>query len=94
MIADLIFCRNAHYPPHSHGTLTTHLVLRGELVISYPKDEEGPHPNDIGAVAIHEGDGEGTKWKYGVGGRIDVDEEREHEVWLGPEGCTYVIGEK
>jgi hypothetical protein len=33
------------------------------------------------------------KKTYGVGDRIDVDPGREHEVWMGPEGCTYVIGE-
>lgn len=31
---------NAYYPPHSHSGLTTHLILRGQLTISYPDD---PH---------------------------------------------------
>ncbi|MCJ1276926.1 hypothetical protein MMC21_004733 [Puttea exsequens] len=30
---------NAHYPPHSHSGLTTHLIRRGELTITYPDDE-------------------------------------------------------
>jgi len=30
--------RNAHYSPHSHRGLTTHLILRGELTIAYPDD--------------------------------------------------------
>jgi hypothetical protein len=30
---------------------------------------------------------------YGVGDRIDVGAGETHEVWIGPEGCTYVIGE-
>ncbi|KAL8908207.1 MAG: hypothetical protein Q9207_000928 [Kuettlingeria erythrocarpa] len=30
---------------------------------------------------------------YGVSDRIDVDAGRVHEVWMGPEGCQYVIGE-
>ncbi|KAF6223423.1 hypothetical protein HO133_000266 [Letharia lupina] len=30
---------NAHYPPHSHHCLTTHLIRRGTLTITYPKDE-------------------------------------------------------
>lgn len=30
---------------------------------------------------------------YGVGDRIDVDAGKIHEVWIGLEGCTYVIGE-
>ncbi|KAL8674350.1 MAG: hypothetical protein Q9168_001210 [Polycauliona sp. 1 TL-2023] len=29
---------NAHYPPHSHSGLTTHLILRGQLTIHFPKD--------------------------------------------------------
>jgi len=33
------------------------------------------------------------KTTYGVGDRIDVAADRVHEVWMGKEGCTYVIGE-
>ncbi|MCJ1226957.1 hypothetical protein MMC12_003612 [Toensbergia leucococca] len=29
----------AYYAPHSHSALTTHLILRGALTISYPDDE-------------------------------------------------------
>ena len=29
---------NAHYSPHSHSGLTTHLIRRGEMTITYPKD--------------------------------------------------------
>lgn len=68
-------CRNAHYSPHSHNGLTTHLILRGQLTILYP-DDETP-----------------TKETFGVGERLDVDAKRKHEVWVGDEGCTYVIGE-
>jgi len=42
---------------------------------------------------IYPGDRDAEKTTYGVGDRIDVDAGREHEVWIGPEGCTYVIGE-
>ncbi|KAF3797190.1 hypothetical protein GCG54_00009160 [Colletotrichum gloeosporioides] len=66
---------NAYYPPHSHHGLTTHLILRGKLTITYPKDEQP------------------EKVTFGVGDRIDVDAGRLHEVWIGDEGCTYVIGE-
>ncbi|KAF7515510.1 hypothetical protein G7054_g14540 [Neopestalotiopsis clavispora] len=62
-------------PPHSHSGLTTHLILRGQLTITYPKDD---HPE---------------KKTYSVGDRIDVDAGKVHEVWMGSEGCTYVIGE-
>jgi UDP-N-acetyl-D-mannosaminuronic acid transferase (WecB/TagA/CpsF family) len=33
------------------------------------------------------------KITFGVGARIDVEAGRVHEVWIGREGCTYVIGE-
>lgn len=33
------------------------------------------------------------KRTFGPGERIDVDAGRVHEVWIGEEGCTYVIGE-
>ncbi|KAL2140723.1 hypothetical protein VTI28DRAFT_3316 [Corynascus sepedonium] len=69
----------AHYSPHSHPGLTTHVILRGELTIAYPEDEDVEQ--------------RGKKSTYGVGDRIDVDAGRVHEVWMGAEGCTYVIGE-
>lgn len=70
-----VVIRNAHYPPHSHRGLTTHLILDGELTITYPKDAEP------------------KKETFGPGARLDVDAKRLHEVWIGDEGCTYVIGE-
>ncbi|TLS22271.1 uncharacterized protein PpBr36_09750 [Pyricularia pennisetigena] len=66
---------NAHYTPHTHNGLTTHLILDGELTITYPEDDNP------------------TKETFGVGSRIDVDAGRVHEVWIGKDGCTYVIGE-
>ncbi|KAI2617171.1 hypothetical protein GGR54DRAFT_608524 [Hypoxylon sp. NC1633] len=66
---------NAHYRPHSHTTLTAHLVLGGQLTITYPKD---PSPE---------------KKTYSAGDRFDVDAGRLHEMWVGSEGCTYVVGE-
>ncbi|KAF2186934.1 hypothetical protein K469DRAFT_662822 [Zopfia rhizophila CBS 207.26] len=66
---------NAYYPPHSHSGLTTHLILNGQLTITYPLDDNP------------------TKETFGPGARIDVDAQRIHEVWMGDEGCTYVIGE-
>lgn len=67
--------RNAYYSPHSHSGLTTHLILNGQLTISYPQDETS------------------KKETFGPGARIDVDAGRQHEVWMGVQGCTYVIGE-
>ncbi|KAF2225433.1 hypothetical protein BDZ85DRAFT_66512 [Elsinoe ampelina] len=66
---------NAHYPPHTHSGLTTHLILRGQLTISYP-DDASPKKDTFGPGAV-----------------VDVDAGRKHEVWIGSEGCTYVIGE-
>ena len=73
----LLSCFNSHsyYSPHKHSGLTTHLILSGELTVSYPDDAQP------------------TKETFGVGGRLDVEAGRRHEVWVGPEGCTYVIGE-
>lgn len=31
---------NAHYTRHSHSNLTTHLIRRGSLTITYPDDED------------------------------------------------------
>ena len=67
--------RNAHYPPHSHDCLTTHLIRRGTLTITYPQDKEP------------------SRETFGVGARVDVAAGRVHEVWMGDEGCEYVIGE-
>lgn len=66
---------NAHYSPHSHSGLTTHLILKGQLTITYPNDAQP------------------EKKTFSVGDRIDVEAGRVHEVWMGAEGCTYVIGE-
>ena len=39
-----------------------------------------------------EGEKKGKK-TYGVGERVDVEAGRVHEVWMGGEGCEYVVGE-
>ncbi|KAJ3719465.1 hypothetical protein FB446DRAFT_643972 [Lentinula raphanica] len=51
----------AHYPPHSHATRTTHLILQGEFIITYPKDTHpsketfGPGAQiDVEADRVHE----------------------------------------
>ncbi|KAI0073409.1 hypothetical protein K474DRAFT_1603392 [Panus rudis PR-1116 ss-1] len=66
---------NAHYQPHSHSGLTTHLILSGQFTVCYPQDDPG------------------KKETFGPGARIDVPAGKVHEVWMGEEGCTYVIGE-
>ena len=38
-------------------------------------------------------DTDSKKETLGVGERWDVDAQKVHEVWVGPSGCTYVIGE-
>lgn len=72
---------NAHYPPHTHGGLTTHLIRQGALTISYPDDNDKLHGGDV------------RKETFGVGARVDVPAGKRHEVWIGDEGCEYVIGE-
>ncbi|CAD0114938.1 unnamed protein product [Aureobasidium uvarum] len=44
---------------------------------------DGPYPDDP----------KPKKEQCNVGDRFDVDANKRHEVWIGPEGCTYVIGE-
>lgn len=66
---------NAHYPPHKHSGVTTHLILNGSLTYTYPNEPDA------------------KKETLGVGGRWDVDANKVHEVWVGEQGCTYVIGE-
>lgn len=56
--------------------LTTHLIRRGRMTITYPKDPAT------------------GKETFGVGARVDVDAGKVHEVWMGDQGCEYVIGEK
>ena len=53
--------RNAHYSPHSHPGLTTHLILSGTFTVCYPDDDPnkketfGPGARiDIPARKIHE----------------------------------------
>ncbi|KAH8426705.1 uncharacterized protein LDX57_004438 [Aspergillus melleus] len=72
---------NSHYSPHSHRGLTTHLIRQGTLTITYPEDNARLH------------NGEVKKETFGVGARVDVPAGKLHEVWIGPEGCEYVIGE-
>jgi hypothetical protein len=71
----LTLYRNAHYPPHKHSGLTTHLILSGSITYTYPHD---PSP---------------SRETIRTGQRWDVDANKVHEVWVGEEGCTYVIGE-
>ncbi|KAH7312036.1 hypothetical protein BKA65DRAFT_159227 [Rhexocercosporidium sp. MPI-PUGE-AT-0058] len=66
---------NTYYSPHSHENLTTHLVLKGEMVVLFPDDKEP------------------VKKSFGAGERVDIAAGRKHEVWIGKEGCTSVIGE-
>lgn len=53
--------RNAHYPPHSHGGLTTHLVTKGELTLWYPNEDDREKVKygvgervDVDAGRVHE----------------------------------------
>lgn len=70
---------NAYYSPHTHGGLTTHLIRRGSMTVTYPEDTVK--------------NGQQVKETFGVGARVDVPAGKVHEVWIGDEGCEYVIGE-
>ncbi|KAF7717246.1 RmlC-like cupin domain-containing protein [Penicillium ucsense] len=67
-----------YYAPHSHRGLTTHLIRQGTFTITYPDENSN---------------GEVKKETFGPGARIDVPAGKLHEVWIGEEGCEYVIGE-
>ncbi|BDD63483.1 hypothetical protein MAP00_008367 [Monascus purpureus] len=73
--------RNAYYAPHRHSNVTTHLILRGSMTITYPEDNKTLYNGEI------------RKETHGVGARIDVPAGKLHEVWIGKDGCEYVIGE-
>ncbi|CZS91676.1 uncharacterized protein RAG0_02305 [Rhynchosporium agropyri] len=52
---------NFHYSPHTHENLTTHLVLKGEMIVKFPEDKNpvkksfGPGERvDIAAGRSHE----------------------------------------
>ncbi|KAL4981427.1 hypothetical protein BDW68DRAFT_183505 [Aspergillus falconensis] len=77
----LIWNSNAYYPPRTHGGLATHLIRRGTMTITYPDDNAKLY------------NGEVKKETFGVGARVDVPAGKRHEVWIGDEGCEYVIGE-
>lgn len=50
--------RNAHYPPHTHATATTHLIIGGHMTISRESGEKqtfGPGALvDVGERQLHE----------------------------------------
>lgn len=52
---------NAHYSPHSHAGVTTHLILKGEFIVTYPKDPDAKKETfgagarvDVPAGKVHE----------------------------------------
>lgn len=64
------------------------------MTISYPDDRKKADGKDGEAEKGEGRDGEVKKETFGVGARVDVEQGRRHEVWMGGEGCEYVIGEK
>jgi len=55
------FHRNAHYPPHSHSGLTTHLILRGSITMQYPDENHAKETLGVGA-----------RWDVDAGKRHEV----------------------
>lgn len=51
------------------------------MTITYPEDNAKLHGGQV------------KKETFGVGCRVDVPAGKLHEVWIGDEGCEYVIGE-
>ena len=58
------------------------------MTISYPEDENGD-----ARAGGKEKDNRKEKKTFGVGERVDVEKGRVHEVWMGGEGCEYVVGD-
>lgn len=80
------------------------LLWRAKLKYTFADSNYHYSPHSHAGLTTHLiVDGELTLWypreegrekkTYGVGSRVDVDAGRVHEVWAGPQGCTYVIGE-
>ncbi|KOS47486.1 hypothetical protein ACN38_g1600 [Penicillium nordicum] len=68
---------NAYYSPHSHSGLTTHLIRRGSLTITYPDDN----------VKLY--NGEVKKETFRVGERVDVPAGKVHEEVLNNLSCMH-----
>lgn len=51
------------------------------MTITYPEDNKALYNGEI------------RKETHAVGARIDVPAGKLHEVWIGKDGCEYVIGE-
>ncbi|KAG6320520.1 hypothetical protein E4U44_006190 [Claviceps purpurea] len=52
---------HAHYPPHSHSGLTTHLVVSGQMTLWYPNESDREKVKygagariDVDAERVHE----------------------------------------
>ncbi|KAI4115803.1 MAG: hypothetical protein LQ345_003674 [Seirophora villosa] len=66
---------------NAHYSLHSHRGLTTHLVLRGALTIAFPNDPDLG------------KKTYGVGDRIDVEAGSMHEVWMGDDGCEYVIGE-
>jgi hypothetical protein len=60
------------------------------MTVRFPDGKKGKEDIAVRTGGSEEKDGKVT---FGVGARIDVEKGRRHEVWMGEEGCEYVIGE-
>lgn len=66
---------------NAHYSLHSHRGLTTHLVLRGALTIAFPNDPNLG------------KNTYGVGDRIDVEAGSMHEVWMGDDGCEYVIGE-
>ncbi|KAH8594074.1 hypothetical protein B0O99DRAFT_652955 [Bisporella sp. PMI_857] len=67
--------------PNSHYSPHAHAGRTTHLILKGSLKMKYPEEKDAAITEL------------GVGARWDVDAGKVHEVWIGPEGCTYVIGE-
>lgn len=78
-------------------SMSTLFMLREDSNAHYPPHKHSGKTTHLildGSLTMrYPNDADAKKETLGVGERWDVDAKKVHEVWVGPEGCTYVIGE-
>lgn len=101
LVFSLLLCRSgsAEASPADHSMVAVCSVANARCC----RNSHYPPHSHSGLTTHLIIDGEMTLWypneadrkktTYGVGSRVDVEAGRVHEVWIGSQGCTYVIGE-
>jgi hypothetical protein len=63
------------------------------LTITYPSSTSTTIPSSTSPSSKEKSQNQ-KKETFSTGARIDVPAGKIHEVWMGNEGCEYVIGEQ